>query len=176
MKKENLTNKQTKQFTTKKLVLSALFAALIFTTTYMFKIPSPLGYVHLGDAFIYLAGAILPLPFAIASSTIGAALSDGLGGYFIYILPSVIIKAMTALCFTNKTIKIITKRNLLAIIPSFFLCVGGYYIFEVIIQQNFVSPLSSIIGNIGQVLISGLLFILIGLSLDKIKFKNIIRL
>ena len=48
------------KITTKQLTFSAVFAALIFVTTaYLFHIPTGFngGYVHLGDAFIYLAAS-----------------------------------------------------------------------------------------------------------------------
>ncbi|MEG2098022.1 MAG: ECF transporter S component, partial [Pseudoflavonifractor sp.] len=46
------------------LVLSALFAAAItIVTAYLLHVPLPTGgYVHLGDALIYLAACLLPAP------------------------------------------------------------------------------------------------------------------
>lgn len=49
----------------KRLVMTAVFTALVFVTTaYILHIPIPAtgGYVHIGDAVIYLAAACLPLP------------------------------------------------------------------------------------------------------------------
>ena len=46
----------------KYLVLSAMFAALIFVLTAYLHIPSHTGYTHVGDAFIYMAASYyLPL-------------------------------------------------------------------------------------------------------------------
>ena len=53
----------------KNLTLSAMFAAVIMLMIlYLFHIPvgSSGGYVHFGDAFIYLAACFLPMPFSQA--------------------------------------------------------------------------------------------------------------
>ena len=49
------------------LVLSALFAAMITVmTAFLFHIPIGVngGYLHFGDALIYLAASMLPTPYA----------------------------------------------------------------------------------------------------------------
>ena len=44
----------------KKLVLSALMAALVYVATSIIQIPSPMsGYVNLGDCFVLLSGWLL---------------------------------------------------------------------------------------------------------------------
>ena len=58
----------------KRWIVTALFAAMIcLTTAYLFHIPvgTAGGYIHLGDAFIYLAAAFLPTPYAMAAAGIG---------------------------------------------------------------------------------------------------------
>ena len=67
------------------LVLASLFAALIFVLTKFLSVPTAIGYIHPGDAAIYLAAAILPTPYAMAAAGLGGALADLVGGYFHYI-------------------------------------------------------------------------------------------
>ena len=60
-----------KNETIRKLVLSAMFAAVIMLMIlYLFHIPvgSSGGYVHFGDAFIYLAACFLPMPYACGAA------------------------------------------------------------------------------------------------------------
>lgn len=156
----------------KNIVLAALFAAVIYLFTAYLHIPSHTGYTHVGDAFIYLAACLLPTPYAVGAGAVGAALADGLSGYAIWVIPSVIIKSLTALCFTSKTAKILCKRNILALIPSFFLCAGGYYLAEVIMTQNWAAPLAGIPGYCVQVALSAALFILLSITLDRMNFKK----
>ena len=56
------------------LTTAALFAAAIAVmTAYMFHIPIPTGgYIHLGDALIYLAACLLPAPYAAAAAAAAA--------------------------------------------------------------------------------------------------------
>ena len=56
------------------IVFTALFAALILAVTRL-SVPIALGYIHLGDAMIYLAALILPAPYAAAAAAIGAGLA-----------------------------------------------------------------------------------------------------
>ena len=67
----------------KLLTASAMFAAMItLTTAYLFHIPVGVngGYIHFGDAFIYLAAGLLPMPYACAAAAIGGGLADFVSG------------------------------------------------------------------------------------------------
>ena len=78
-----------------KLTLTGLFAALIFTATFLLRIPNPLtgGYTHLGDCLIFLGVLILGRKYGAAAAGIGGALSDLLAGSAVYVLPTLLIKA-----------------------------------------------------------------------------------
>lgn len=76
-----------------KTVHLALIAAMVFVATYFLKFPYLTGYLNLGDAMI-LAGATLLGPAAWIAGAVGAALSDFLLGYSVYILPTFIIKGL----------------------------------------------------------------------------------
>lgn len=149
-------------------------AAIIFVFTQFFHIPSHTGYTHIGDAFIYLAGALLPWPYAVGAGAVGAALADLLGGYAVWAPASILIKALTALCFTSKGGKILCRRNLFALIPAFLLCAGGYYGYEALLTGSTVVPLAGIPGYVMQVLASSAVFAALGSLLDRIQFKKLI--
>lgn len=158
----------------KNMCLAATFTAVVYVLTAYLQIPSSTGYVHIGDAFIMLSAAILPTPYAVFVGAAGATLADCLTGYAIFAPASLIIKGVTVLFFTNKKENIINLKNLLALIPSAVLCIGGYYLYEAFISGNFIAPLSGIIGSIMQVSLSSLLFIVLGLALDKLKIKKML--
>ena len=82
---------------TKKLILLALFAALTCAATFVIKIPTPtFGYIHPGDAFVLLSGAILGPLYGALAAGIGSALSDLFAGYMVYVPATAIIKALCA--------------------------------------------------------------------------------
>ena len=83
-------------FTTRELVFTALMTALVFAATYLPHIPIPLGYAHLGDAVIFLLALFAPRRAALLAACIGSALADLLGGFVLWVLPTLIIKFVMA--------------------------------------------------------------------------------
>ena len=156
----------------KLVCLAGVFTALVYVFTAYLHIPSHTGYTHVGDGFIYLAACLLPLPYAAFVGAVGALLADCLTGFAIWAPGSVIIKAVAVLFFVRKSEKIITLRNALALLPASAVCIGGYYLYEAIITGNFVAPIAGIPGYITQSVLSSILFVVLGLALDKIKAKD----
>ena len=83
-------------FTTQELVFTALMTALVFVATYLPHIPIPLGYAHLGDAVIFLLALLMPRRSALFAACIGSALADLLGGFAIWVVPTLVIKFVMA--------------------------------------------------------------------------------
>lgn len=156
------------------MCLTGLFAAIVFIFTAYFHIPSHTGYTHVGDGFIYLAACILPLPYGVAVGVLGALLADCLTGYAIWAPGSVIIKAAAVFCFSRRTKKIICLRNIIALVPAWVICIGGYYLYEALITGNFAAPLAGIPGYVTQCALSSFVFIALGMAFDKLKVKNLI--
>lgn len=148
---------------------TALFASMVFlATAYLPRISVGVGYVHLGDTIIYLAASLLPVPFAILASIFGASLADLITGYALWIPATVIIKGLTALCFTSRSKKTICRRNVLALIAATFFCCSGYYLYESLIFGNFIAPIAYIIPNLLQSAVSALLYLLLAVLIDRI--------
>ena len=74
----------------------AIMAAIIFVATYTIKIPSLNGYTHIGDSMIFIGVLILGKRKGAFAAGVGAALADLLGGYFVWIIPTFIIKFLMA--------------------------------------------------------------------------------
>ena len=154
------------------MCIAGIFTAIVFVFTAYLHIPSHTGYTHVGDGFIYLAACMLPLPYAMFVGAGGALLADCLTGYAIWAPGSIIIKTVAVLFFSRKSARIISIRNLLALIPAWAVCIGGYYLYEALITGNFVAPLSGIPGYITQSVLSSILFVVAGLAMDKLNAKN----
>lgn len=157
---------------TRLMCIAGIFTAIVFVFTAYLHIPSHTGYTHVGDGFIYLAACMLPLPYAMFVGAGGALLADCLTGYAIWAPGSIIIKTVAVLFFSRKSARIISIRNLLALIPAWAVCIGGYYLYEALITGNFVAPLSGIPGYITQSVLSSILFVVAGLAMDKLNAKN----
>lgn len=159
-----------------RVVLTAIFAAVVcVTTAFLFHIPigTAGGYIHLGDAFIYLAGAFLPTPYAMAAAGIGSALADVLTGAPHWAIFTVIIKAAMAACFTSAKSTVLCRRNVIAAFGAGAVCIVGYYLAEVILFGNWITPLLTIpTGGLVQSGGGTVLFLLVGAALDRAKIKT----
>lgn len=153
-----------------------LFMALVFVVTAYLHIPTNNGYIHVGDGIIYLAACLLPWPYAMVVGAGGAFLADCLTGFAVWAPGSVVIKALTALLFSNRGKKIVSLRNSLALLPAAVLCAGGYYLYEALIYGNFISPLGGISASVTQSAVSSIVFLAVGLALDKTNIKSKINM
>jgi uncharacterized repeat protein (TIGR04002 family) len=156
------------------LTLTGIFAALItIFTAYIGHIPVGVngGYVHFGDTLIYLAAAILPMPYAIAAGAIGGGIADLLTAPA-WTIATVIIKSLIVIPFTNKGTTILNKRNCFAPIISYLISGTGYFLAEAIIFGVKAAFFSSMAGSIIQSGGSMIFFLLLGQTLDKISFKS----
>lgn len=113
------------------LAFSGLMAAVICVATAFIKFPTPIGYIHIGDGFIFLAVALLGY-YGIASAAVGSALADILAGYFIYAPGTFIIKGLMAfIAFKYIKDNYTIGRCTLGYILAEILMVMGYFLYEI---------------------------------------------
>ncbi len=156
-----------------KIVMSAMFAALVAGLTFFPAIPIPGGgYVHLGDAMIYIAASFLPMPFAMAVAAIGGGLADLLSGFAAYAPFTVIVKALLTIAFTYKNEKILSKRNLLAPLTGLLITPGIYFVADWILYGGIAAAIPGIIWNICQAAASMIVFYIAAAAFDKLQLKK----
>lgn len=156
------------------LTITGIVAALItLMTAYIFHIPVGIngGYVHVGDAFIYLAATLLPTPYALAAAAIGGGLADLLAAPM-WAPATIIIKMLITIPFTNKSAKIVTLHNIVATVIAYFISSLGYFVAEYILFDTWSVLLISMSQSLLQSGGSAVLFIALGLALDKANVKN----
>lgn len=142
---------------TKKITYSALMMALVFIMTFIVRIPLPTGYIHLGDVAVLLSGYILGPWAGLLAAGLGSAGADYFGGYAAYMLPSFIAKGSMAFIFGYFIRRYPTKNLLFFAFPAIVDMALIYYVAEVIMYGNIVSPLvnvpfSLLQGTIGVVI------------------------
>ena len=156
------------------MTVTALFAACIcVTTAYFFHIPVGTngGYVHVGDALIYIAASVLPMPYALIAAALGGTMADLLTAPA-WALATFLIKMLIALPLTSKKETIVNIHNIIGIILSGFISMVGYSIAEVILFGTWASLLSSVLATLVQSGGSAVVFLLLGRALDQIHFKT----
>lgn len=167
---------------TKMLVIVGLFAALTTIATMVIKVPTIAtnGYTHIGDTMVYLCGAILgPIVGGLAAA-IGSALADLFLGYPVYIAPTFVIKGLDAFVvglIFKKTIQSdapLVKKLVTLIVGILFggaIMVGGYFLFGSY-MYGVEGAVTSVVPNIGQAAVGGILAIPLFVALDKAKIRN----
>ena len=161
-----------------KITYTAIFTTMIVLATSVLKFSTGLGegYIHLGDSVIYLAACLLPFPYCLIAGALGGALADIVSGFAIWSIPTMIIKMLNVLpfaliCKRYKSNKILSKQTTLMTIVSGIVTILGYFIAECILY-SVASATLSLIGNTIQAVASGIIFIVIAKSLDKINLKS----
>ena len=160
---------------TRKIVLTAMFAALCCVATMIIKIPSPLkGYLNLGDCIVLLSGFMLSPLYGFFAAGFGSALADLFSGYVVYAPATFIIKgAMALVAFYG--FKLLHKKagatpsRIISGIVAEILMIMGYFVFEGF-MYGFVPSAVNIPANAVQ----GVAGIILGVILAKI-FDKIIK-
>ena len=140
------------------LCLAALFAgAIAVTTAYLLHIPIPTGgYIHLGDALIYLAACLLPAPYAVGAAMVGAGLADLLTAP-LWVVPTLLIKAPRLLC----------PRNGAALLLACLLSPAAYGLAACLLLGGVNAFWPQFLGTLVQAVGSGAVFAVLALALDR---------
>ncbi len=155
------------------LVTAAIFAAAIcVTTAYVLHIPLPTGgYIHVGDALIYLAAGLLPLPYAMAAGAIGGALADLLTAPM-WALSTFLIKAIICLPFTRKEEKILCARNVAGVVIAGLVSPTLYAFVNVFFTGTWTAFLPQFVGTLIQGVGSAVVFVVLAYGVDKAGLKK----
>ncbi len=159
------------------LALTGVLAALVTVfTAFLLHVPVGAngGYVHFGDALIYIAASVLPLPYAVAAGVIGGGVADLLTAP-IWFLPTVIIKALIVLPFTSRDEKILCRRNIVAPFIAMVITIVGYYLAELVLYGAKAAFFTSVTGNLVQTVGSTVFYYLISKVLDHKGIKQMLQ-
>lgn len=162
---------QASNYTVKNIVTTALVMALICVATMIIKIPVPMteGYVHLGDAMIFLGVLILGKNQGALAAGVGSALGDLIGGYPAWIPWTLGIKFIMAFIVGFVLEKAISNQvfiKIFAMVLGGIEMVAGYYLAASIMYSNWIVPLGSIPWNIGQFVMGIILAVLLAAMLE----------
>ena len=121
---------------TKRIVITALMAAMVCVATMIIKIPSPMkGYLNIGDCIVLLCGWLLSPGYGFVAAGLGSALADMFSGYITYAPATFLTKGSMALiafaCFKlmNKRLGRLPSQIIGAVLAEIVM-VFGYFVFE----------------------------------------------
>ena len=154
---------------TKRIVITALMAAMVCVATMIIKIPSPMkGYLNIGDCIVLLCGWLLSPSYGFVAAGLGSALADMFSGYITYAPATFLIKGSMALiafaCFKlmNKRLGRLPSQIIGAVLAEIVM-VFGYFVFEGI-MYGFVPSAVNIPANAVQ----GAAGLILGIILVKV--------
>ena len=155
----------------RKLVISAMMAALTYVATMVIQIPSPMnGYVNLGDCFVLLSGWLLGPWYGGAAAGIGSMLTDLLSGYGHYAPGTFVIKGLDALvaALLFRTMGRTSTAALVSGLVGEAIMVAGYFGYAALLLGKGLGAAASIPGNLVQATMG----LLIGFLLLKVLQKT----
>ncbi len=136
----------------KEICVSGLMAAFVFFATLVPQIPIPLGYAHLGDGAIFLAVFFAGRKAGIFAGAFGSALADLAGGFPVWILPTLVIKAVMAEMFFRIALdgqespSLLTPRAVLGMVAACLFMTAGYSLAGAFLYDSLALGMASVPG------------------------------
>lgn len=155
------------------MVETALLISLVFVSTAFINLKLPIlssgGLVHLGTGMLFISAIVFGKKKAAIAGAVGMAIFDLSGAWalwapFTFVVRGAMGYVMGAIVYSNNKKGNSIVFNILGVIVSGFVMIAGYYISEVIIYGNWLTPVTSIPGNITQIVVGSV----IGLPIAKI--------
>ena len=166
-----------------KIVLTALFAALVYVATSIIRYPTfgTQGYINIGDTIVLLSAWLIGGVYGALAAGIGSALADLLAQYVTYVPGTFIIKFLMALvayliftAFKKTNINKVVAYILSGVVAELII-VFGYFLYESTILGYGLAAAASIPSNAiqaGTCLVIG--YIAIGV-LEGAKVPNLLK-
>ena len=159
---------------TRELTLTAMMSAFVFIATFVPKIPIPLGYAHLGDAAIFIIVVMFGRKIGILSGCFGSMLADLIGGFPIWIGPTLIIKWLMAETFVSiskldENFNYHSPRTIAALILAGIVMATGYTLTGALLYDSLEAGLTSTPGLLIEGLVNAVAAVFIGSTMIKYK-------
>ncbi|KAJ50565.1 putative membrane protein [Clostridium tetanomorphum] len=173
---------------TAEIVQISLIAAITCLVTMTIRVPTLIGYTHLGDSMVFLSAILLGKKNGTIGAALGMFLADMLGAYFIWAPFTLVIKGGMAyiaatIAYRKDFNGLDTRNNILA-----FLCAGtwmvlAYYIANAVItrfiyvktasiNESLIIALGEVPGNIIEVLVGIILAVPLIKGIRKYFYKK----
>lgn len=164
----------------KDTAISGLFIAMVFIATMFINIRLPIsvngGLIHFGNVILFTISIVFGKRKGAVAGAFGMCLFDIVSGWtpwapFTFIIRGVMGYMTGSIANSRGRDGKSFVFNLLAVIVSGIWMLAGYYIAEVILYGNWLTPLTSVPGNIAQ-LVLGLLSLALVPILKQINFSR----
>ncbi|MGN1031344.1 MAG: ECF transporter S component [Butyricicoccaceae bacterium] len=163
------------------LCSTAMMAAVVCVMTMVIQIPIPLGYAHLGDAFILLTVAFLGKRAGFWAGGIGSAMADLLTGYTQWVIPTFVIKSLMALIAgklmydENEECRLTSVRGALGAVVSMAWMVLGYVVSGAALNGSIAAGLASAPGLMVKGVLNIAVFYAVGMIFERANVRKLLQ-
>ncbi len=162
-----------------KIVLTGLMMCLVMVAILFIRVPIPFtqGYVHIGDAMVFLSVLVLGWKYGALAAALGGMLGDLVGGFAAWAPWTFAIKGIMALILGLMVMAASRKEDagstrfivmeVIGMVISGVFMTAAYYFAEGIMYGNWVTPMLGVPWNIGQFVVGMILAVIIATALCK---------
>lgn len=166
-----------------KLVVTAFMICIIMVSIMFIKIPIPFtqGYVHPGDAMIFLSVLVLGWKRGAVAASFGSMLGDVMGGFAAWAPWTFVIKGVMALILglmaelafkkAGRSRAFVITMESIGMVAAGSFMTAAYYAAEAVMYGNWAVPVLGIPWNIGQFAVGIVLAFVLAETLCKTPVK-----
>ncbi|MCX8130528.1 MAG: ECF transporter S component [Clostridia bacterium] len=160
------------------IVITGLLIALVFISTKFINITLPVsingGLIHLGNVALFMSAIVFGGRKGAAAGAFGMALFDIMSPYaawapFTFIVRGIMGYIIGSVAHAKGKNGNNVILNTAAIVLGGIWMMAGYYLTEVVLYGNWIAPVTSIPGNVTQIVIGAILGLPAAFALKKIK-------
>ncbi|WZL74553.1 ECF transporter S component [Clostridiaceae bacterium 35-E11] len=163
---------------TKDIVLSGILIALVFIATKFINIRLPIsingGLIHLGNVMLFMSAILFGKKKGAMAGAVGMGLFDIVSGWmawapFTFVVRGVMGYIIGSIAWSNDKKGNCFGWNCIAILVSGIWMLIGYYITEGVLYGNWIAPMTSVPGNVIQIVMGAVLGLPLVSALKKTK-------
>lgn len=179
---ESVPKKETKLFeSTKDMVITSILIGLVFIFTMFINIRLPIsingGLIHTGNVMLFVAAINFGKKKGAISGAFGMAIFDIVTGWTLWAPFTFVIRGVMGYIIGSISQRKQGKSslyNILGITIAGIWMISGYYLTEVILYGNFIVPVTSIPGNLVQIIVGAVLGLPLSIFIKKSKIDKYI--
>lgn len=161
---------------TREVVLCGLLTAMVFVSTRFLNVRLPVsingGLIHMGNTMLFMIAIVFGKRRASVAGAFGMGLFDVVSGWFAWAPFTFIIRGIMGY-MVGAAAERKGKNSMLMIIAAIILSglvmIGGYYVTEALLYGNWIAPMTSIPGNVIQLVIGAALGVPLAEALKRTK-------
>ena len=165
-------NTSRNRLSTRQICAISAMGTIVCFMTAIPRIPIPLGYAHLGNAAIFLAVTFVGRREGIFAGCIGSALADLIGGFPLWVGPTLIIKFLMADTFWRVALKNVESpagtseashsssnlRTIAGLVLAGLVMAAGYTAFGALLYDSIEAGLASTPGLLMEGAVNAIVF------------------